>query len=476
MQSLKLFQKPLFYWFLKASVSSRTAVAIKLIIMAYLKTDQQRIKELLSETIVLLCKNGLHFEKEFSIEALIAITLDQKDIFLVSIKETVLADSTLADMKINQSDLLPLVSTSASQSVAPGRSGFVLPPLTSSRKRRHPMASLNERANQRMSVYANSAYMEGQKLRKHEQYSELESSYSVHQASDAEEHAAEVHQNVSFSDTGARDDVVDMEKDYSDQGQRHSFKVATDSRNLQDKDLVVVKDEPSVDTDLEADIQQSSTISAQNMELVPGLGNAKPEIGEVVFHDVVQSQVASYSSWTYQRNSGGLDGMNESSLRRVVWHPALPSLIGQVAGEGNLDHVSCSIRPHPNLSPDELSAATAILTIPGAFINLGCVKAIRQKLRKVPKEVLVIILESMSVLRDSPFFVGMLRCEGISRTFYKCPPSVIKQEALDYYQLDYSIYKDLYNGPVKVPNNIKDPIDWITKTKMTSPFLEQQQF
>lgn len=138
--------------------------------------------------------------------------------------------------------------------------------------------------------------------------------------------------------------------------------------------------------------------------------------------------------------------------------------------------VSCCLRPHPNLSTDELSTATAILTIPGAFINLGCVKAIRQKLRKVPKEVLVIILESMSVLRDSPFFVGMLRCEGISRTFYKCPPSVIKQEALDYYQLDYSIYKDLYNGSVKVPNNIKDPLDWITKTKMMSPFLEQQQF
>lgn len=326
----------------KAPVS-RTAVAIKLIIMAYLKTDQQRIKELLSETIVLLCKNGLHFEKEFSIEALIAITLDQKDIFLVSIKETVLADSTPVEIKINQSDLLPLLSSNASQSVVPGRSGLALPQLTPSRKRRHPMTSLNERAHQRMSVYANNAYVERQKLRKHEQYSELDRSYSVNQANDVDEHATEDHQSASFSDTGPRDDVVDKEKDYSDQGRRHLFTAATE-RNLQDKDLVVVKDEPSsVDTDLEADIQQSSAISAQNMELVSGLGNAKPEITGVVFHDAGQSQVASYPSWTYQRNSGGLDGMDESSLRRVVWHPSLPSLIGQVAGEVNLDHVCTTI-------------------------------------------------------------------------------------------------------------------------------------
>lgn len=59
-----------------------------------LKPDQQRIKDLLSETITLLCRSGLHFKSEFSIEALIGITLDQEDVFLVSIKETVHTDET----------------------------------------------------------------------------------------------------------------------------------------------------------------------------------------------------------------------------------------------------------------------------------------------------------------------------------------------------------------------------------------------
>lgn len=54
-----------------------------------LKPDQQRIHSLLSETILLLCKSGLHFDTEFSVEALIGITVDRGDVFLVSIRETV---------------------------------------------------------------------------------------------------------------------------------------------------------------------------------------------------------------------------------------------------------------------------------------------------------------------------------------------------------------------------------------------------
>ena len=53
--------------------------------------DQLRVKTLLTETIILLCKNGLHFKKEFSIEGLIGITLDDENVFLVNIKETIKA-------------------------------------------------------------------------------------------------------------------------------------------------------------------------------------------------------------------------------------------------------------------------------------------------------------------------------------------------------------------------------------------------
>jgi hypothetical protein len=58
-----------------------------------LTSDQERIKTLLTETITLLCKNGLHFRSEFSIEGLLGITLDQENVFLISIKETIRTES-----------------------------------------------------------------------------------------------------------------------------------------------------------------------------------------------------------------------------------------------------------------------------------------------------------------------------------------------------------------------------------------------
>ena len=49
--------------------------------------NQQQLKALLTDTITMLCKNSVTFHQEISIEGLIGITLDQKDIVLVNIKE-----------------------------------------------------------------------------------------------------------------------------------------------------------------------------------------------------------------------------------------------------------------------------------------------------------------------------------------------------------------------------------------------------
>ena len=57
-----------------------------------LKEEQDKLKKLLSEAIPLLCKNGVAFKDEFSIEALIGITLDRDKVMLVSINETVRSD------------------------------------------------------------------------------------------------------------------------------------------------------------------------------------------------------------------------------------------------------------------------------------------------------------------------------------------------------------------------------------------------
>ena len=67
-----------------------------------LTVDQQRVNDLLRETITLLCKNGLHFKREFQIDGLIGITLDKTDVFLIKLKETVhLGDVFVRDKSRN---------------------------------------------------------------------------------------------------------------------------------------------------------------------------------------------------------------------------------------------------------------------------------------------------------------------------------------------------------------------------------------
>ena len=53
------------------------------------KEQQRHIRGLISETLTLLCKSGLTYKANFSIEALIGITLDDNDVILVNINENV---------------------------------------------------------------------------------------------------------------------------------------------------------------------------------------------------------------------------------------------------------------------------------------------------------------------------------------------------------------------------------------------------
>ena len=53
------------------------------------KPDQQKMQQLLSEAITVLCKNGLNYESHVNVEALIGITLDDDEVFLVSVRETI---------------------------------------------------------------------------------------------------------------------------------------------------------------------------------------------------------------------------------------------------------------------------------------------------------------------------------------------------------------------------------------------------
>ncbi len=53
-----------------------------------MKSDQEKVRNLLTDTVTLLCKNGLIFSQELRIEGLLGVTVDNKESFYVHIGET----------------------------------------------------------------------------------------------------------------------------------------------------------------------------------------------------------------------------------------------------------------------------------------------------------------------------------------------------------------------------------------------------
>ncbi len=61
-----------------------------------LREDQAKVKALLTEAITVLCKNGLSYRTEFSVEGLLGITLDNEEVFLININETIRSEFAVA--------------------------------------------------------------------------------------------------------------------------------------------------------------------------------------------------------------------------------------------------------------------------------------------------------------------------------------------------------------------------------------------
>jgi len=54
-----------------------------------MKADQARVRDLITQTITLMCKNGLEFSRDLRVEGLLAVTVDGKDVFVVHMDERV---------------------------------------------------------------------------------------------------------------------------------------------------------------------------------------------------------------------------------------------------------------------------------------------------------------------------------------------------------------------------------------------------
>jgi len=54
-----------------------------------MQEEQERLKKLLRDTVTMLCRNGLQYQRRLRVEGVIGITVDDDSVFLVHINDTV---------------------------------------------------------------------------------------------------------------------------------------------------------------------------------------------------------------------------------------------------------------------------------------------------------------------------------------------------------------------------------------------------
>ena len=61
----------------------------------HLTEEQEKVKALLLEAMTVLCKNGITYRTEFTIEGLLGITVDNEEVFLINVNQVVKGDQHL---------------------------------------------------------------------------------------------------------------------------------------------------------------------------------------------------------------------------------------------------------------------------------------------------------------------------------------------------------------------------------------------
>jgi len=66
--------------------------------------EQKRIRDLITETVKMLCQNSLNFRSKFTVEGLLGITVDDKDVFLINIHEGISSRPSVVREKLISCD------------------------------------------------------------------------------------------------------------------------------------------------------------------------------------------------------------------------------------------------------------------------------------------------------------------------------------------------------------------------------------
>lgn len=97
--------------------ASQITIFFRLQILITMKPDQDRVRTLLTETVALLCKNGLHYRSELRIQGLLGITVDGEDVFIVPLDERLTGENITCCSSSTQANQSTLSKTQSQKSV-----------------------------------------------------------------------------------------------------------------------------------------------------------------------------------------------------------------------------------------------------------------------------------------------------------------------------------------------------------------------
>ena len=262
-----------------------------------MKPDQERIRSLLVDTISLLCRNGLNFENELRVQAVVGVTVDKEECFLIHInkcfeRKTLDEENCENEEELSKS-LQEIVATSNEpeiQSTAALQPTRCAPPTPSEEAIKKlsgsqdmsPSSHEQNNCQQQQQVSGNNASksdMQMAKPSKHESFDECEEFIASLQRMKM------MNRPAAVDDSDDCDDMTDMQHQrYYDSSQptrnKHqrsfdAYRPKTKRQNLCD-DLF----------DAEDDYCSDFNVGQQYMYIDSGRSRARPKVSKQQHHDV----------------------------------------------------------------------------------------------------------------------------------------------------------------------------------------------
>lgn len=179
-----------------------------------MKPDQERVRQLLTETVTLLCRNGLQYNKQMKVQGLLGITLDDQDVVLVQIDETIgdlltaLPPSVYSEARDNEAD----VSASEIDASAVD-SGLNLAKRRGGKRTARPLRQVSKSSHHyRRGTRSSQPYSRSSSTTTHFKHSQAGISNSISQitaaAADLCKHQSEGYEDETFLQNSRTDECI----------------------------------------------------------------------------------------------------------------------------------------------------------------------------------------------------------------------------------------------------------------------------